>query len=160
LSWRPHGAVVHLWEPENRDAVVVQRIVIGFRAHVDDVGDARTRDLINVGLGQDFSANGNTFGHEIERYAHKRLARSDSVTSVRGPAAEALGRSTNHEVFLKKRALSAAGRAAIVKAAKKRWAKVRKQAMRAVSEGTSVSRQVPTSSLEVLVIREVVVASP
>jgi len=73
LSWRPHGAVVHLREPENRDAVVVQRVVIEFRAHVDDVGDARTHDFINVGLGQDFSADGNTFGHEIERYAHKLL---------------------------------------------------------------------------------------
>ena len=69
LSWRSHRAVVHLWEPKNRDAVVVQRIVIEFRAHVDDVGDARTDDLIDVGLGQDFSANRNTFGHKIERYA-------------------------------------------------------------------------------------------
>src|SRR5580704_18863215 len=81
LSWRPHRAVVHLWKPENRDATVVQRVVIEFRAHVDDVGDARTHDLINVGLGQDFSANCNTFGHEIERYAHEPLTRSDSVTS-------------------------------------------------------------------------------
>ena len=69
LSWRPHGAVVHLREPENRDAIVVQRIVIEFRTHVDDVGDASTHDLINVGFGQDFSANCNTFGNEIERYA-------------------------------------------------------------------------------------------
>ena len=69
LSWRPHGAVVYLREPEYRDATVVQCVVIEFRAHVDDVGDARTHDLINVGFGQDFSANGNTLGHEIERYA-------------------------------------------------------------------------------------------
>ena len=69
LSWRPHRAVVHLREPENRDAIIVQRVVIEFRAHVDDVSNVRTYDLINVGFGQDFSANGNTFGHEIERYA-------------------------------------------------------------------------------------------
>jgi len=69
LSWRPHGAVVHLREPENRDTVVVQRIVVEFRAHVDDVSDARSHDLINVGFGRDSSANGKTFGHEIERYA-------------------------------------------------------------------------------------------
>jgi hypothetical protein len=44
-------------------------------------------------------------------------------------AAKALGRSTNHEISgVKKRVLSAAGRAAIAKAAKKRWAKIRKQA--------------------------------
>jgi hypothetical protein len=36
-------------------------------------------------------------------------------------------------VTLKKRVQSAAGKAAIVKAAKKRWIKVRKQAKRAVS---------------------------
>src|SRR5580704_13302215 len=68
LSWRPHRAVVHLREPENRDAIVVQRLVIEFGAHVDDVGDARAHDLINVGPGRDSSANGNTFGHEIVRY--------------------------------------------------------------------------------------------
>ena len=44
-------------------------------------------------------------------------------------ASKALGDSTNHEIkSVKKRVLSAAGRAAIAKAAKKRWAKVRKQA--------------------------------
>ena len=69
LSCRPHRTVVHLREPENRDAIVVQRVVIEFRAHVDDVGDTRAHDLINVGFGQDFSANGDAFGHEIERYA-------------------------------------------------------------------------------------------
>jgi len=69
LSWRPHRAVVHLREPENGDAIVVQRVVIELRSHVDDVGDARTDDLINVGFGRDFSANRNTLGHEIERYA-------------------------------------------------------------------------------------------
>ena len=40
-----------------------------------------------------------------------------------------MGHSTEPEVVgVKKRVLSAAGRAAIVKAAKRRWAKVRKEA--------------------------------
>jgi hypothetical protein len=44
-------------------------------------------------------------------------------------AAKALGGSAESKVVgVKKRVLSAAGRAAIVKAAKKRWARVRKQA--------------------------------
>jgi len=44
-------------------------------------------------------------------------------------AAKALGDSTNRELKgVKKRVLSAAGRAAIAKAAKKRWAKIRAQA--------------------------------
>jgi hypothetical protein len=44
-------------------------------------------------------------------------------------AAKALGDSAEREVVgVKKRVLSAAGRAAIIKAAKKRWAKVRKRA--------------------------------
>jgi hypothetical protein len=47
-------------------------------------------------------------------------------------AAQALGDSTNHEIKgVKKRVLSAAGRAAISRAAKKRWAKVRAQAKKA-----------------------------
>jgi hypothetical protein len=45
-----------------------------------------------------------------------------------------LGHSAEREVVgAKERVLSAVGRAAIIKAAKKRWAKVRKQAKRAVS---------------------------
>jgi t-SNARE complex subunit (syntaxin) len=49
-------------------------------------------------------------------------------------AAKALGDSTNREIkSVKNRILSATGRAAIAKAAKKRWAKVRKRAKRAVS---------------------------
>ena len=48
-------------------------------------------------------------------------------------AAEALGHSAAVEVTgAKKHVLSAAGRAAISKAAKKRWAKVKKQSKRAV----------------------------
>jgi hypothetical protein len=46
-------------------------------------------------------------------------------------AAKALGHSAAGEV--KKRVLSTAGRAAISKAAKKRWAKVKKQAKKTVS---------------------------
>jgi hypothetical protein len=49
-------------------------------------------------------------------------------------AAKALGHSAAVEVkTAKKRVLSAAGRAAISKAAKKRWAKVKKQAKKAAS---------------------------
>jgi hypothetical protein len=49
-------------------------------------------------------------------------------------SANALGHSAAVEVKgAKKRALSAAGRAAIAKAAKKRWAKVKKQAKKAVT---------------------------
>jgi t-SNARE complex subunit (syntaxin) len=77
-------------------------------------------------------------------------------------AASALNDSTNKEIkSVKKHVLSAAGRAAIAKAARKRWAKVRKQAKKAVSYRRPPSAdRVPTSSLEVLVSREVVVASP
>jgi hypothetical protein len=49
-------------------------------------------------------------------------------------AAKALGHSAAVEVkTAKKRVLSAAGRAAIAKAARKRWAKVRKEVKKAVS---------------------------
>lgn len=49
-------------------------------------------------------------------------------------SAQALGHSAAVEVRgAKKRVLSAVGRAAIAKAAKRRWAKVRKQAKKAVS---------------------------
>jgi len=49
-------------------------------------------------------------------------------------AAKALGDSTSKEITVgRKRVLSAAGRAAIVKAAKKRWAKARKQVKKAKS---------------------------
>jgi hypothetical protein len=50
------------------------------------------------------------------------------LDGVRG-AAKALGHSVERDVVgAKKRVLSAAGRAAIIKATKKRWAKVRKHA--------------------------------
>ena len=63
-----------------------------------------------------------------ERKLEKQLAKLNHRLSGVRAAAKALI-STEHEVIqAKQRTLSAAGRAAIVKAAKKRWAKVRKQA--------------------------------
>jgi hypothetical protein len=65
-----------------------------------------------------------------ERKLEKLLGNlQHQLDGVRG-AAKALGHSAKREVAgAKKRVLSAAGRAAIIKAAKKRWAKVRKQAV-------------------------------
>ena len=64
-----------------------------------------------------------------QKKARKRLAKLQHHLRGLEAAARALGDSTNHEIkSVKKRVLSAAGRAAIVKGAKKRWAKVRKQA--------------------------------
>jgi hypothetical protein len=69
-----------------------------------------------------------------ERKLEKQLGKLDHQLSGVRAAAKALGRSTNKEITVaKKRVLSAAGRAAIIRGAKKRWAKVRKQAKRAVS---------------------------
>jgi len=49
-------------------------------------------------------------------------------------AAKALGRSASQDITrVKKRVLSAAGRAKISKAAKKRWARVKAQAKKAVA---------------------------
>ena len=64
-----------------------------------------------------------------ERKLEKQLGKlQHQLTGVRA-AAKALGDSTSKEIKgVKKRVLSAAGRAAIAKAAKKRWAEVRKQA--------------------------------
>ena len=60
-----------------------------------------------------------------------RQAESPIKYGIRA-AAKALGHSAEREaVGKKKRVLSAAGRAAIVKASKKRWAKVRAQARKA-----------------------------
>jgi hypothetical protein len=68
-----------------------------------------------------------------QKRARKKLAKLQHQLSGLEAAAEALGNSTSRQVNREvkgagKRVLSAAGRAAIVKAAKKRWAKVRKQA--------------------------------
>jgi hypothetical protein len=64
-----------------------------------------------------------------ERKLEKHLVKLQHQLNGVRAAAKALGGSAEREVVgVKKRVLSAAGRAAIVKAAKKRWAKVRKQA--------------------------------
>jgi hypothetical protein len=69
-----------------------------------------------------------------ERKLEKRLSKLNHQLSGVRAAAKALGHSAEREVLgAKKRVLSAAGRAAIIKAAKKRWAKVRKQAKKAVA---------------------------
>ena len=63
-----------------------------------------------------------------ERKLEKQLGNVNHQLNAVRAAAKALGHSAEREVIgVKKRVLSAAGRAAIVKAAKKRWAKVRKQ---------------------------------
>ena len=62
---------------------------------------------------------------KLEKQLHKIQRQLKGVRA----AAKALGDSTNREITgVKKRVLSAAGRAKIAKAAKKRWAKVRAQA--------------------------------
>ena len=69
-----------------------------------------------------------------ERKLDEQLSRLNHQLSGIRAAAKALGHSAEREVVgAKKRVLSAAGRAAIVKAARRRWAKVRKQARKAVS---------------------------
>jgi t-SNARE complex subunit (syntaxin) len=67
---------------------------------------------------------------KLEKQLKKVQHQLDGVRS----AAKALGHTAAVEVKgAKKRVLSAAGRAAISKAAKKRWAKVKKQAKKVVS---------------------------
>jgi hypothetical protein len=69
-----------------------------------------------------------------ERKLEKQLSRLENQLNGVRAAAKALGHSAEREVVgAKKRVLSAAGRAAIVKAVKKRWARVRKHAKKAVS---------------------------
>ena len=66
---------------------------------------------------------------KLEKQLGKLQRRLDNVRT----AAKAFGHSAEREVTrVKKRVLSAAGRAKIAKAAKKRWAKVRAQAKKAV----------------------------
>ena len=63
-----------------------------------------------------------------ERKLEKQLSKLNHQLNGVRAAAKALGHSTEREVAgAKKRVLSAAGRAAIIKGVKKRWAKVRKQ---------------------------------
>jgi len=64
-----------------------------------------------------------------ERRLEKQLGKLNHQLNGVRAAAKALGQSAEREVVsVKKRVLSAAGRAAIIKGAKKRWAKVRAQA--------------------------------
>jgi hypothetical protein len=63
-----------------------------------------------------------------ERKLEKQLGKLNHQLSGLRAAAKALGHLEREVVGVRKRVLSAAGRAAIVKAAKRRWAKVRKQA--------------------------------
>jgi alkylhydroperoxidase/carboxymuconolactone decarboxylase family protein YurZ len=62
----------------------------------------------------------------------KQLGKIQHQLNAVRAAAKALGGSTNQEIrSVKKHVLSPAGRAAIAKAARKRWAKVRAQAKKA-----------------------------
>jgi hypothetical protein len=64
-----------------------------------------------------------------EKKLGKKLGRIQHQLNGVRAAAKALGDSASKEITVaRKRVLSAAGRAAIVKAAKKRWAKAKKQA--------------------------------
>ncbi len=76
-----------------------------------------------------------------ERKLEKQLGKLNHQLSGVRAALKALGGSAEREVVgVKKRVLSAAGRAATAKAAKKRWAKVRKQGRSLSLKTTSVSR--------------------
>ena len=67
-----------------------------------------------------------------QKKVKKNLARLQHQLSGLEAAAKALGHSAEREVTnVKKHVLSAAGRAALAQAAKKRWAKPRAQAKRA-----------------------------
>jgi len=64
-----------------------------------------------------------------ERKLEKQLGKLQHQLAGVRTAARALGKSTSHELAgVKKRVLSAAGRAKIAAAARKRWAKVRAKA--------------------------------
>ena len=68
-----------------------------------------------------------------ERKLEKQLGKLQHQLGRVGAAAKALGHSTSHELTgVKKRVLSAAGRAKISRAAKKRWARVKAQAKKGV----------------------------
>ena len=76
-----------------------------------------------------------------ERKLEKQLGKLEHQLSGVRAAAKALGHLGREVVGVKKRVLSAAGRAAIVRATKRRWAKVRKQAKKVAGqfEGHSIS---------------------
>jgi hypothetical protein len=69
-----------------------------------------------------------------ERKLEKELGKLNHKLDGVRAAGKALGRSTGRELTsMKKRVLSEAGRAKIAKAARKRWAKIRAEARKAVS---------------------------
>ena len=69
-----------------------------------------------------------------EKKVKKQLAKLQHDLIGLQAAAKALGKTANRDLTgAKKRVLSAAGRAKISKAAKKRWAKVKAQAKKAVA---------------------------
>jgi hypothetical protein len=69
-----------------------------------------------------------------ERKLEKQLGKLERQLDRVRTAAKAFGHSASREATgVKKRVLSAAGRAKIAAAARKRWAKVRKQAKKAMS---------------------------
>jgi hypothetical protein len=69
-----------------------------------------------------------------EQKLEKQLGKLNHQLNGVRAAAKALGHSAERKVVgVKKRVSSAAGRAAIVKGAKKRWAKARKQAKKVAS---------------------------
>lgn len=69
-----------------------------------------------------------------EKKVKKQMAKLQQNLIGLQSAAKALSKSANREVIsVKKRVLSAAGRAKISKAAKRRWAKVKAQAKKAVA---------------------------
>lgn len=69
-----------------------------------------------------------------QKKVKKQLAKLQHDLMGLQSAANALGKSAKRDLTgVKKRVLSAAGRAKISKAAKKRWAKVRAQAKKAVA---------------------------
>jgi hypothetical protein len=69
-----------------------------------------------------------------EKKVKKQVAKLQHDLSGLQSAAKALGKSASRDLTTaKKRVLSAAGRAKISKAAKKRWAKVKAQAKKAVA---------------------------
>jgi geranylgeranyl pyrophosphate synthase len=69
-----------------------------------------------------------------EKKVKKQLAKLQNDLIGLQSAAKALGKTASRDIATaKKRVLSAAGRARISKAAKKRWAKARAQAKKAVA---------------------------
>jgi hypothetical protein len=69
-----------------------------------------------------------------EKKVKKQLGKLQNDLVGLQSAAKALGRSANRDITnVKKRVMSAAARAKISKAAKKRWAKIKAQAKKAVA---------------------------